>query len=330
MAWNGLSDSQLSEIKKRNQKTVSTIENNQRAIRAQAGGYNGGSGNAYKMSADTYDRYEADYTTWKKTGKHTSDFSTWGNQKELDIWKSIRDGKVMSAKVGGDIYYMGKDAYRKYSGDYDTWAKTGSHLSDFDTWGDNDGTTAFRYIRDEQKGYGGLNNLKASLDDELTQAVAKKFRSQWGDKYYYDVSNPDDIVAMNAGQMPAYLRKKYKTRDPIDQWLMEQGLPYGSLFNDMYSEAWQERNERNAKKQQTYESAFGDMASYVNGMNSLRQAMLDGYRSKTLLPPGSMTSSETSMILPSGKPRIQIQPGISITNRRRPSSILYMTAPMRQ
>lgn len=252
----------------------------------KSGGNSYSGSGAYRMSADQYDRYEQDYTTWKQTGQHTSGYSSWGNQRDLDTWKSIRDGKVKSARVGNDIYYMDNDSYKRYTKDYDSWSRTGSHSADYGKWANNDGTTAFRYIRDDANGYGGLNNLKASLDDELTKAVAEKYRSQWGDKYYYDVTNPDDIAAMNAGRMPTYLQRKYKTRDPIDQWLMEQGLPYGSLFNDMYSEAWQDRNERNAKRQKTYESAFNDMAAYQRGMNDLKQAMVDGMSFEDALATG--------------------------------------------
>ena len=247
-----------------------------KALTGQIGQKSATQSSGYKFSADKYNQYENDYQTWSTTGKNTPGFTSWSNQKDLDTWKSIRDGKVKAAKVGNDYYVLSNDDYKKYSKDYDVWQKTGKHSKGFEDWSNNDAIEAFRYIRDDANGYGGLNNLKASLDDELTRAVAEKYRSQWGDKYYYDVTNPDDIAAMNAGQMPAYLRRKYKTKDPVDQWLMEQGLPYGTLFNDMYSEAWNDRNERNAKRQQTYESAFNDMLSYQRGMSDLKKAMIDG------------------------------------------------------
>ena len=238
-------------------------------------GSGSGSG-AYRMSADTYNKYEADYANWKKTGQHLSDYSVWSNENDLNAWKGIKNGKYQSAQVGDNIYYLDNDSYKRYGKDYQVWSTTGNHSSNYDTWGNNDGATAYKYIQDDKNGYGGLNNLKVSLDDELVKAVAEKYKSQWGDKYYYDVSNYDDIVAMNSGQMPAYLRKKYKTKDPIDQYLLEQGLPYSSLFNDMYSEAWQDRNERNAKKQSILDSVVSGLDAYDKARSGLAKDLVAG------------------------------------------------------
>ena len=136
MAYNGISDDYLGEIRKRNQKTVSTINNNQKKVQAQQkqqpqndystgttkrgnkyGGdsYDGGydSGSSSKFSVDTYNRYENEYANWQKTGKNSAGYSTWGNQKDYDIWKQIRSGKMRTAQVGGDIYYMDNDTYKR-------------------------------------------------------------------------------------------------------------------------------------------------------------------------------------------------------------------------
>ena len=260
-----------------------------------------GSTGTYKMSADTYNRYETDYANWKKTGQHTADYSVWSNDNDLNAWKSIKNGKYRVAQVGGDIYYLDNNQYKQYGKDYDVWAKTGAHSSDYSTWGSDAGATAFKYIRDDENGYGNLNNFKASVDEDLLNAVAEKYRSQWGDKYYYDVSNYDDIVAMTAGQMPSYLRKKYKTSDPLDQYLLERGLPYTSLLSDMYSEAWQERNEKQAKeqkewsekqakKQSIYDSVYGDISAYAKGMHDLEQDMFKGTSFQDALASGKYDS----------------------------------------
>lgn len=250
-----------------------------------------------RFSADTFSRYENEYNTWKTTGKNSAGYSAWGNQNDYNIWKNIRDGKFKAAQVGGDIYFMDSDSYNRYSKEYDNWSLTGKNSADYNTWANKNELDAFKYIRDDENGYGGLNNLKASLDDELAQAVADKYRSQWGDKYYYDVSNYDDILAMNAGQMPAYLRKKYKANDPIDQYLLEHNLPYSSLFNDMYSEAWNDRIERRQKEQAEaaeksqarkamYDTAYNDIAGYANSMADLRKAMMEGTRFEDALASG--------------------------------------------
>lgn len=117
-----------------------------------------------------------------------------------------------------------------------------------------------------------LSDFKRSLDPNIIKSVQDKYRSQWGDKYYYDITDADDIARMNAGQMPKYLANKYKADDPYDRWLYENNLPSTKDFNDMYSQAVLDYNEQ----QQTRSGQLQNIINSLDQFDKQRAAFLQG------------------------------------------------------
>ena len=117
-----------------------------------------------------------------------------------------------------------------------------------------------------------LSDFKRSLDPNIIKSVQDKYRSQWGDKYYYDITDADDLARMNAGQMPKYLANKYKANDPYDRWLYENNLPSTKDFNDMYSQAVLDYNEQ----QQTRSGQLQNIIKSLDQFDQQRTAFLQG------------------------------------------------------
>lgn len=100
--------------------------------------------------------------------------------------------------------------------------------------------------------YGGIDFNQ--FDPDILKSIGDTFQSQWGDKYYYDMFDPEDAMRSMTGTMPKYLDKYYNLDDPVDQWLYQNNLPYRDVFSDMYSEHALEHNaaiaEENAYQQE--------------------------------------------------------------------------------
>lgn len=130
-----------------------------------------------------------------------------------------------------------------------------------------------------------LSDFKRSLDPNIIKSVQDKYRSQWGDKYYYDITDADDLARMNAGQMPKYLANKYKANDPYDRWLYENNLPSTKDFNDMYSQAVLDYNEQ----QQTRSGQLQNIINSLDQFDKQRAAFLQG--KATGKTPGEMLAT---------------------------------------
>jgi len=121
------------DIKKESKKTVSSPvqpyeEKRDRAT--AAGGSSSRSGGSSGISWSDYKKYENDYDTWQKTGRHTDDFGSWGTQAGLDTWRQIRDRKsngTRAALIGDRYYAMDGATFNRYEDDYNTWKQTGKH-----------------------------------------------------------------------------------------------------------------------------------------------------------------------------------------------------------
>ena len=225
------------------------------------------------MSAELYKKYDKEYNTWKKTGKYSSGFNSWKNDSDLELYKSIKSGAGKSALSNGKYYYMDNDTYDKYGREYSSWRNTKQYSSDFNSWRNDDDLNAFRAIRSSRSAQdNAFDDFRYSLNDDVLKAVQDKYRSQWGDKYYYDITDADDLARMNAGQMPKYLANKYKANDPYDRWLYENNLPSTKDFNDMYSQAVIDYNEQ----QQTRSGQLQNIINSLDQFDKQRAAFLQG------------------------------------------------------
>lgn len=231
---NGSKYSGVSHISSRPYKAANTDTN--RVSSSSSGGPT-----SAVMSQDTFKRYEKEYNNWVKTGSYSKDFSSWNNQKDLAAFKAIKSGNGRSAVVNGNYYYMDNDTYDKYGREYYHYANNGNQYSSGTAWMNQDDLDAFKAIRGNQdKRYSQFDDFRYGLDDDILTAVGEKYKSQWGDKYYYDMTDPDDVIAQQRGEMPYYLRKQYDMNDPIEKYLYDRGLPNLKNFSDMYSDAYQE------------------------------------------------------------------------------------------
>ncbi|MBQ6233545.1 MAG: hypothetical protein IJJ80_08570, partial [Clostridia bacterium] len=95
------------------------------------------------MSADTYKKYEKSYNYYKKTGNYGD--TSWMNQKDLDLFNNIRQGKGKSAFSKGTYYYMDNDTYDKYGRSRANWAATGDYGDT--SWMNQNDVDAFNAIR---------------------------------------------------------------------------------------------------------------------------------------------------------------------------------------
>lgn len=102
--------------------------------------------------------------------------------------------------------------------------------------------------RNQNAGQLDVEYTMNALDQDVLSRVADKYKSQWGDKQYYDLFDPEDAYRLQTGAMPKYLTEKYDLNDPYDQYLLENNLPYRSMFNDMYSEAYKDYEEEQTNR----------------------------------------------------------------------------------
>ncbi len=228
--------------------------------------------NVRSMSEETFKKYDQEYKNWKKTGKYSDGFSSWMNQDELDLYKNIKSGSGRSARSNGSYYYMDNDTYDKYGKEYANWKSTNKYSDDFASWKNDDDLNAYKAIRGSRSQQdNAFDDFRYSLNDDIVKAVQDKYKSQWGDKYYYDITDADDLARMNAGQMPKYLAQKYKD-DPYDRWLYENNLPSTKDFNDMYSQAVIDYNEQ----QQTRSGQLQNIINSLDQFDKQRAAFLQG------------------------------------------------------
>lgn len=222
------------------------------------------------MSEDTFKKYDQEYKNWKKTGKYSDGFSSWMNQDELDLYKNIKSGNGRSARSNGSYYYMDNDTYDKYGKEYANWKSTNKYSDDFASWKNDDDLNAYKAIRGSRsKQDNAFDDFRNSLNDEILESVRQKYRDKYfGDKNYYDYTG-GEIYAQNAGEMPEYLKGKYNQNDPYDRWLYENGLPYSSVFNDLYSEAVNDYNANIQKQKEEYETE----KKYLTAENDFRNAV---------------------------------------------------------
>ena len=224
--------------------------------------------NPHTMSADTYKKYEQSYKQYKKTGKYGD--TSWMKQDEVDLFNNIRQGNGKSVQSNGTYYYMDNDTYDKYGRSRSNWKATGDYGDT--SWMNQNDLDAFNAIRGSRsKQDNDFDDFRYSLNDDIIKSVQDKYRSQWGDKYYYDITDMDDVARMNAGQMPKYLAQKYKD-DPYDRWLYENNLPTTKDFNDMYSQAVLDYNEQ----QQTRSGQLQNIINSLDQYDQQRAAFLQG------------------------------------------------------
>ncbi len=219
------------------------------------------------MSQDLFNKYDKEFRNWSRTGKYSSDFSKWSNQQDIDTYKAIKSGQGRSAFSNGNYYYLDNDTYDRYGREYYNWNQTNQY-NDI-SWMNQDDLDAFKAIRGNQdQRYNQFDDFRYGLDDDILTAVGEKYKSQWGDKYYYDMTDPDDVIAQQRGEMPYYLRKQYDMNDPIEKYLYDRGLPNLKNFSDMYSDAYQERQETQQKEYTKAVEEAQAKQDYQNEYNS--------------------------------------------------------------
>ena len=201
------------------------------------------------LSEDTFKKYDQEFKNWKKTGKYSDGFNSWANKNDLDLYKSIKSGSGKSALKNGTYYYLDNDTYDKYGKEFTNWKNTQKYSGDFASWKNDDDLNAYKAIRNSRSQQdNAFDDFRHSLNDEILDSVRKKYKEKYfGDKNYYDYTG-GEIYAQNAGEMPEFLKNKYDQNDPYDKWLYENGLPYSSVFNDLYSEAVNDYNENRQKE----------------------------------------------------------------------------------
>lgn len=111
----------------------------------------------------------------------------------------------------------------------------GFSQADFDGW---------KQWHEQNKDRLDVEYTVKALDEDLVDAVRGQYQAQWGSKYYYDLFDPEDAARAAGGQMPKYLDGTYDLDNPYDRWLYDNGLPNRADFNDMYSQAAYDRQER--------------------------------------------------------------------------------------
>lgn len=116
-----------------------------------------------------------------------------------------------------------------------------------------------------------LPSFATGLDSSLLESVSNDWKSTWGDKYYYDAFDPADIQRQLAGAMPKYLQDKYDPNDEVDRWLLQNNLPYKSLFNDSYSEAYLKNRAQQAERQELLGGMADTFSKYDTGMSALQR-----------------------------------------------------------
>jgi len=242
------------DIKKESKKTVSSPvqpyeEKRDRAT--AAGGSSSRSGGSSGISWSDYKKYENDYDTWQKTGRHTDDFGSWGTQAGLDTWRQIRDRKsngTRAALIGDRYYAMDGATFNRYEDDYNTWKQTGKHSDGFGTWADQDALDTWRTIRDYNNGISSGKNPSMELQDtingldpEVLSAMQEGYRASW--KYGDD---DEDRERQAAGMMPKNKEKFYEGGTEFDRWLYGQGLPstQGDYFQQLYQQYAEEVEQR--------------------------------------------------------------------------------------
>lgn len=184
------------------------------------------------------------------------------DNSEKNTWNSAKT-PISSAKNVTENNYAIENWYRaEQSGDPNAGdALLGASLSqkDFDNW---------EQWHKQNAGKLDVEYTFKSLDQDVLSRVADKYKSQWGDKQYYDMFDPDDAYRQQTGAMPKYLINKYDLNDPYDRYLYENNLPYRTMFNDMYSEAYKDYT---AEKEE--EAAYNQQ--YMNFQFDLYSQMLE-------------------------------------------------------
>jgi len=233
--------------------------------------------NPQSMSADTYKKYEQSFNQYKKTGNYGD--TSWMKQNEVDLFNNIRQGKGKSALANGTYYYMDNDTYDKYGRSHSNWMSTGNYGDT--SWMTQNGVDAYNAIRGSRsKQDNAFDDFRYSLNDDILDSVRQKYRDKYfGDKNYYDYTG-GEIYAQGAGEMPEYLKGKYDQNDPYDRWLYENGLPYSSVFNDLYSEAVNDYNEnlqreaeKKAAEDEKQRAAAEEEQKYLTAENEFRNAV---------------------------------------------------------
>lgn len=183
---------------------------------------------------------------------------TWNyvpsENKKKDDWQSVSrpstSEEVEQNNRAIENWYRASQSGNPNAGD----ALLGASLSqkDFDNW---------EKWRKQNAGKLDVEYTFKSLDQDVLTRVADKYKSQWGDKQYYDLFDPEDAYRLQTGAMPKYLTDKYDLNDPYDQYLLENNLPYRSMFNDMYSEAYKDYEEDQTNR-------YNRLSGFTNAWNS--------------------------------------------------------------
>lgn len=218
-----LSGGKLKTSTNRNGQTIVSSGNNKKTQKRAADGLKKGS---YKISADTYKKYDDEYDNWKKTGQYSADFGTWKNEYDLNAYKAIKSAKRgRSAFVDGTYYVIDDDTYKRYDKEYNNWKKAGKYSDDFASWKNDDDLDAFKAVR---RGSQPLEDQQLSGMDwlnSLDQGVLDRVRTAYQDGLVWDITDPEDMARKAAGQMPKNKDSYYNLKDPLDAYLYEQGLP---------------------------------------------------------------------------------------------------------
>ena len=256
------------DIKKESKKAVpSPVQpyEDKRDRATATGGSSSRSGGSSGISWSDYKKYENDYDTWQKTGKHTDDFGSWGTQAGLNTWRQIRDRKsngTRAALIGDRYYAMDGATFNRYEDDYNTWRQTGKHSDGFGSWATQDALDTWRTIRDYNNGISSGKNPSMELQDtingldpEVLSAMQEGYRASW--KYGDD---DEDRERQAAGMMPKNKEKFYEGGSEFDNWLYGQGLPstQGDYFQQLYQQYAEEVEQRRKQAQAEAEKAAED------------------------------------------------------------------------
>ena len=131
-----------------------------------------------------------------------------------------------------------------------------------------------------------FTDFKKSLNPEVLENVRNKYREKYfGDKNYYDYTG-GEIYAQGAGEMPEYLKGKYNLNDQYDKWLYDNGLPYSSVFNDLYSEAARDYNEKIQKQNASLQNIINGIDQYEQQKAGFFNGIANGKTPQELLATG--------------------------------------------
>lgn len=212
---------------------------------------------------------------------------------------TYEEWKKQKQEADDQKYRAYEDSYRAFqSGDMGAAAafNVAFDQTDFEGW---------QKWRNQNRGRLDTEYAFKGLDQDVLSLVREKYKSQWGDKQYYDLFDPEDAYRQQAGEMPKYLLKKYDLNDPVDQYLLANNLPYKDMFNNMYSEAYLDYQTEQADRQNRLNGIASDWNAYIDEYDAFQKDYIAAANKARQAKGAELTDEEleqiTGQLLMSGK-----------------------------